>query len=343
MKQHIVVIGTGWASDRFIKDIDPSQYNVTVISPTDYFLYTPKLIYSAFSKYNPCFPLTIGNTIQYIKDKVSDVDFQNNVVYTTSSQPTYYDYLVFAHGSDVQTFGIKGVREHCICIKDLSSTTVLKEKLVGENKKVAVIGCGLAGSDIIGMLIDQKKHFPIAIDAMNKPLSTMDPSISKYTMDIWREHDVKMCFGNFVNKVTDEHIYIGKDIKQSYDVAVWCGGIKPNALSTTILTKLGKEKEMGIPVDPFFKVQSLQNVYAIGDCTKTVYYPTAQVATQQGRYLAGYFNQDFTTVPFRYKHNGAIGYIGGGSSVYQNGDFVLRGAIVTLVIPFVHFYTQFVS
>ena len=162
MKQHIVVVGTGWASDRFLKEIDLSQYTVTVISPADYFLYTPKLIYSAFFHYNPCFQLPISSSMQYIKDTVSDIMFEDNTIYTSNtSKPIYYDYLVFAHGGDVQTFGIKGVDEYCICIKDLSSTTLLKEKLVGENKKVAVIGCGLAGTDIIGLLIDQKKHLPI--------------------------------------------------------------------------------------------------------------------------------------------------------------------------------------
>ena len=55
MKQHIVVVGTGWASDRFLKEIDLSQYTVTVISPTDYFLYTPKLILSAFLTIIPAY------------------------------------------------------------------------------------------------------------------------------------------------------------------------------------------------------------------------------------------------------------------------------------------------
>ena len=343
MKQSIMVIGTGWASDRFIKDIDNSLYNITVISPTDYFLYTPKLLYSVFFNYNPCFPLPIGNNIQHIKDYVHDVSFKDNTVYISNGKTLKYDYLVFAHGSGVQTFNIKGVSEYCVCIKDLVYVTKLKELLNGENKNIAVIGCGLAGTDLIGMLIDQKKHFPIAIEAMHTPLSNMNPSISKYTMDIWRENNVKMYFGNFVTQVTDKDIHIGNDIKQPYDVAVWCGGIKPNALSNTIIAKLGKEKLRGIPVDTCLKVSSLQNVYAIGDCANTEYFPTAQVAAQQGRYLAGYFNQSFTGLPFNYKHKGVIGYIGSGESVYQNGDFVIRGKIVTLALPFVHFYTQWVS
>ena len=344
MKQHIVVVGTGWASDRFLKEIDLSRYTVTVISPTDYFLYTPKLIYSAFFNYNPCLQLPIDNTIQYIKDKVTDVSFEDNIIYTTSnSKPIYYDYLIFAHGGDIQTFGIKGVEEHCICIKDLSSIRLLKERLVGENKKVAVIGCGLVGTDIIGLLIDQKKHLPIAIDALKGPLGMMHPSISSYTMNVWRDHNVKMYFGDFVNQVTDKEIYIGKEIKQPYDVAVWCGGIQSNALTQSVLARLNKQHKKGLPVDLFFKVHTLQNVYAIGDCANTEYYPTAQVASQQGRYLARYFNNQFTSSAFNYKHKGTIGYIGGGESIYQNGNFVLRGKIVTLFTPFVHFYTQWVT
>ena len=40
-KEKIVILGTGWGSAAFLKDIDTNMYDVTVISPRNYFLFTP--------------------------------------------------------------------------------------------------------------------------------------------------------------------------------------------------------------------------------------------------------------------------------------------------------------
>jgi NADH:ubiquinone reductase (non-electrogenic) len=39
------------------------------------------------------------------------------------------------------------------------------------------------------------------------------------------------------------------------------------------------------------RVLGLKNIFAIGDATATKYAPTAQVASQQGAYLAAVFNK----------------------------------------------------
>lgn len=42
-KEKIVVLGTGWGAASFLKDVDTNRYDVTVISPRNYFLFTPML------------------------------------------------------------------------------------------------------------------------------------------------------------------------------------------------------------------------------------------------------------------------------------------------------------
>ena len=42
-KERLVVLGTGWGAASFLKDIDTTMYDVTVISPRNYFLFTPML------------------------------------------------------------------------------------------------------------------------------------------------------------------------------------------------------------------------------------------------------------------------------------------------------------
>lgn len=42
-KKRVVVLGTGWASISFLKDLDISSYDVQVVSPRNYFAFTPLL------------------------------------------------------------------------------------------------------------------------------------------------------------------------------------------------------------------------------------------------------------------------------------------------------------
>ena len=43
VKEKVLILGTGWGAASFLKEIDPDLYDVTVISPRNYFLFTPML------------------------------------------------------------------------------------------------------------------------------------------------------------------------------------------------------------------------------------------------------------------------------------------------------------
>lgn len=42
-KPRLVILGTGWGSIALLKKLNPGDYHVTVVSPTNYFLFTPML------------------------------------------------------------------------------------------------------------------------------------------------------------------------------------------------------------------------------------------------------------------------------------------------------------
>lgn len=47
----------------------------------------------------------------------------------------------------------------------------------------------------------------------------------------------------------------------------------------------------GIEVDDYLAMAGADGIYAVGDCTATAYAPTAQVASQQGMFLAQMFGK----------------------------------------------------
>lgn len=338
----ILVIGSGWGSSSFIKKIDTDKYNVKVISPTPNFVYTPLLANTIFKNYNVTQDIRSLNKISYIKDEVIDIEFNDNKIITKNKDILDYDYLILAHGSSVNTFNIEGVKENCYMIKDQNDTTKIRNKLskLSEGSKIAVIGCGLTGTEIIGNLIDYSKFNIYAIDGLNLPLNTFNKNISNYTIDLWKKNNVNINLNNFVSKIDSKEIYF-KDKKINYDMAIWCGGIKISPFSIYINNILKLDNKFGIPVNENLKVKNTNNVYAIGDCAYSGNPPTAQVAYQQGEYLANSFNNKFKDVkPFNFNNKGQIGYIGNGNSVYQNDNLIFKGKLTGYLNNFVHIYNS---
>ena len=355
MKKNITIIGSGWASSSFIQKIDTDKYNITVISPNENFIYTPLLANNIKNKTNLDYNINELNKIKYHKDEVINIDFLHNKIITKNNESNEYDYLILSHGSVTNTFNIEGVKDNCYFIKNVHDTDEIRNKLnkLPSNAKIAVIGCGLTGSEIIGTLIDYNKFNIYAIDGLKLPLTTFTPSISTYTLDLWKQNNINSYLNNFVSKIDNKTIYF-KESKIDYDMAIWCGGIGISPLSLLINKKLGLSNKFGIPVNNYLQVNNTKNVYAMGDCAYSGNPPTAQVAYQQGKYLANNFNNRFENIslaeyqknnipnlldkPFNFKNKGQICYIGKNHSVYQNNFFTSTGLITGYLHKFIHFY-----
>lgn len=121
----------------FIKTIDTEKYNVTVVSPRNYFLFTPLLasstvgtlearsivqpIRSFISKKKP--------KIKYFEASCQNIDFENQIIdcadvsaFKSALNDKFklkYDKLVLGIGCESNTFGTKGVEENCFFLKQV--------------------------------------------------------------------------------------------------------------------------------------------------------------------------------------------------------------------------------
>lgn len=333
MKQTICVIGSGWGASSFIKNIDTEKYDVVVISKNENFIYTPLLPYSIFKNINlKCHINTINDKVTYVKNNVSDVNFNDNKVLLDNSKEIKYDIIVFSHGAIVNTFNIDGVDKYSQMLKSCEDIEYIQYKLknVKENANIVVIGCGPTGVETIGYLMDQQKFNIFALDALDKPISMYPKESIDYLLDCWKNKHITSYFNAPVTKITNKKI-ITPNNEIDYDMAIWCGGIKPNNLSNKILSSIGIVKSPGIPVNNFLQIKKkdgtyITNSYAIGDCSIGFGPPTAQKASQQGYYLANKFNNNHGD-KFNYQNKGQIVYIGDSKSIYTNQYFSFNGRI----------------
>lgn len=116
----ILVIGSNFAGSTAALEItrklkkEKIEFNVTVISPFDQFLYVPSLIWVPFGKRKvseisfPISPVFKKNGINFIQDKALKVNPYANTVETEKSGNVSYDYLVIASGVSLNENAIPG-------------------------------------------------------------------------------------------------------------------------------------------------------------------------------------------------------------------------------------------
>lgn len=160
-KKTLVILGSGWGSVSLLKNLDTTLYNVVIVSPRNYFLFTPLLpscptgtveIRSIIEPIRSVTRRTPGEVI-YLEAEATDIDPINNKLTikqsttvqsghsgkdTSSSKSTIrsveeittslnYDYLVVGVGAQPSTFGIPGVAEHSTFLKEVSDSVKIRK------------------------------------------------------------------------------------------------------------------------------------------------------------------------------------------------------------------------
>ncbi|KAJ3105378.1 NADH:ubiquinone oxidoreductase [Phlyctochytrium planicorne] len=146
-KKTIAILGTGWGSTSLLKGLDTENYNVVLISPRAYFLFTPLLpsctvgtielrsimqpirFLTRFKKREVLF--IEGNCVDIDpNNKCLTVEDNSEIVGEVSVQKIPYDYLVVGVGAENATFGIPGVKEHACFLKESWDARRIRSQLL---------------------------------------------------------------------------------------------------------------------------------------------------------------------------------------------------------------------
>lgn len=340
------MIGTGWGSVSLLKKLDTENYNVIVISPRNYFLFTPLLpscttgTIEHRSIMEPIRTILRSKraNVKYYEAEASSIDPDRKVVRIMDSSELRgetietevpYDMLVIGVGAENATFGIPGVRENSCFLKEIGDAQLIRKKIMDCVETAAfkdqspeeidrllhmvVVGGGPTGVEFAGELQDFfdediKKLIPdisdrfrvTLIEALPNVLPSFSKQLIEYTESTFKEEKIDIRTKTMVKKVTDKAVEaeaVGPDGKKEkvvfpYGLLVWATG---NAVRPVIRDLLGKipaqkDSRRGLAVNEYLVVQGARDIWAIGDCAVAGYAPTAQVAGQEGNFLARLFN-----------------------------------------------------
>ncbi|XP_010455838.1 PREDICTED: external alternative NAD(P)H-ubiquinone oxidoreductase B2, mitochondrial [Camelina sativa] len=154
-KKKVVLLGTGWAGTSFLKNLNNSQYEVQIISPRNYFAFTPLLpsvtcgTVEARSVVEPVRNIGRKNVdTSYLEAECFKIDPSSKKVYCRSKQglasngkkefSVDYDYLVIATGAQSNTFNIPGVEENCHFLKEVEDAQKIRKTVIDSFEKASL-------------------------------------------------------------------------------------------------------------------------------------------------------------------------------------------------------------
>ena len=148
-KKRVVILGTGWGALSVLNHLQPGQFDITIVSPRNYFLFSPLLpsvtvgTVESRSIVEPIRKLIQkhhrGEGVTFLEAECVDINPANKqimcedksgIVGAVSKFNVDYDILVFAVGAKTNTFHTPGVEENCFFLKEIEDAQKIRNVII---------------------------------------------------------------------------------------------------------------------------------------------------------------------------------------------------------------------
>ncbi|ORX90509.1 nucleotide-binding domain-containing protein [Basidiobolus meristosporus CBS 931.73] len=304
-KPRLVVLGSGWGAISLLKELDTEKYDVTVVSPNNYFLFTPLLPSATVgtlelrSLVEPVRKIIQPLKALFVQAEAQDILYDSKMVLAKG--------LVIAVGSQSMTFGVEGI-EHCNFLKNIDDARDLKKRIMSNFEKAAlpttsdeekrrllsfvICGGGPTGVEFAAELYDfveedlvsyfapelKEKVQITVIQSRDHILNTYDEKISTYTEKHFQRSGINVITLARVKSVHEDHIVYtlkqkdGTTVQKTlpFGVCLWSTGIDMKPITRRLCESLEAQKnKRALETDNRLRVKGIPDgsVYALGDCS----------------------------------------------------------------------------
>ena len=328
-RPHVVVVGAGFAGYEAARRLlrrAAGRARITVVNPTDYFLYLPLLPEVATGVLEPR-RATVSLTgtlpgVRLVLGHVDGIDLGRRVV--TYANPEgmcgalRYDRLVLTVGSVNRLLPVPGVRTYAHGFRNLAEALYLRDTLVRQveladgaspdearaRTTFVVAGAGYTGTEVAaaGVLFTDalaRQHAGLGavrprwllLDVADRVLPGLDPRMSRAAGQVLRARGVDVRTGVRVTEATGDGVRLSDGSSVPTRSLIWCVGVRPDPL----VESLGLETAHGrLRVDEYLRVPGHPEVLACGDAAAVpdltrpgeLTAMTGQHAVRQGRLAA---------------------------------------------------------
>lgn len=289
------MVGNGWASYYFVKNLDKSKFKPVIIAPNPNVLNTPKLVERVMEPdANVEFPNPYA---EKILDLVEDIDIGNSTLITKSGTTYPYKRVVFAIGSESNDFGIQGVNAHTNKFKTIEDANLLRNKIsnLSLNSRIYIIGSGVTGIELCSKL--NNNIFGLKkIEGMGEILPGFNSKTKSVIFDYLNKTNgqLEIKLSNMVKSINKNQItisledksIINENYRKNLDLIIWTGGVRFNGFGRIkllrTLNSITPIKPRGLDVEQDFSLKTNNIIYCLGDIVGNAGPPTAQNAKNQG-------------------------------------------------------------
>lgn len=362
----VLILGAGYGgivtAIHLQKQLGLNEADVTLVNDNDYHYLTTQLHEpAAGTLHHDKTRVSIGslidpNKIRFVQGHVTAIrPDEQRVSLENREDELEYDYLVIGLGSAPATFGIKGLLEHSMGIRNIDSVRMIRQHIEymfsryrNEPERedyltVVVGGAGFTGIEFVGELADRipqlckeydiprEKVRLVNIEAAPSALPGFDKELVEYAVSTLEKKGVEFLIGTPIKECHENGVIVGDGEEIKAATVIWTGGVTGNPL----VEAAGFEVQRGrVPVDEYLRAPNYDNVFVIGDSSLMFndegrpYPPTAQMATQQGQHLARNLValiRDGQLTPFKFETKGTVASLGKGEAIGIVGKRKLYG------------------
>ncbi|CAL9288144.1 FAD-dependent oxidoreductase [Streptomyces sp. SudanB52_2052] len=300
-RPRIVIVGAGFAgyrTARALSRMTRGRAHITLLNPTDYFLYLPLLPQVAAGVLEPRrVTVSLSDTlpdVRLVLGEADRIDLDERTLHYTGPEgeggTLAYDRLVLAAGSVNKLLPIPGVAEHAHGFRGLPEALYLRDHVTRQVELAAaaddpkacaarctfvVVGAGYTGTEVAAhgqMFTDaQVRKHPLRrgmrprwmlLDVAPRVLPEMDEKLSATADRVLRERGVDVRMGTSVKEATHDGVVLTDGEFVETRTLVWCVGVRPDPL----VESLGLPMEKGrLLVDPHLQVPGRPELFACGD------------------------------------------------------------------------------
>ncbi len=277
--------------------------------------------------------------------RVTAVDLAGRRVTLSGGDPLDFDVLVVASGAVSYDFGVPGVTEHTIPLKQLEDALALRVHVLTRFEEAAadpsivakgaldivVCGGGPTGVEVAGAMRELytmvlAKDFPqlpvgeariTLVEMADRLLTPFDPRSSERARRTLVRRGIEIRLGTSVASVDHELVHLTDGTTIAAGTIVWATGVRAEGLAATLGTPTTRGGRL--VVEPDLTVPGHPEVFAIGDIAAspgsdgTPLPQVAQPAIQGGKHVARQIRRSLAgepPEPFRYRDKGQMATIG---------------------------------
>jgi len=344
----VVVIGAGFGGLAVARSLRDAPVDVTVIEANNFHTFQPLLYQVATAG------LDSGNVAYAVRGifrrqhnvevrmaRVVGIDVAERIVTLDSGVELSYDTLVIAAGAVSTSFGVAGVDEHALPLKNLDDAIAIRRRIIDQFERAAaepelvddgalnvvVCGGGPTGVEMAGGLMELygkvlQHDFPdlpvrwarvVLVEAAPRLLTPFSEQSSRRALRTLTRRRVEVRLGTGVDRVEPTRVHLADGTVVPAHTVIWAAGVAANPLAALV----GTETTRGgrLLVEPDLSLPGHPEVFAIGDIAAgaTPLPQVAQPAIQGGHHVADQIRHRLAgrgTEAFRYRDKGSMATIG---------------------------------